>query len=455
MSGDGRSSGLSRAAKPSATGRPGGRTSIRAIALPRLHRCSPPKPLNAAQFFTWFAASLVALIGLTIGLTVAVDPYRMYGTPPIPGWTALKPEIYDHIGMALTYQLERVRPDTLLLGNSRVEVGFDPESKVWPSSARPVFNAAEPGRDLRAAVDMLRDAIAVHIPKTVIVGLDILDFLQKPTLDPAPQPTSRAEDRRLLVDRDGKPNPERWLQMWRDRLATTLSIDAVVDSVATLFDQNPQTAETITALGFDPMNEYRIFASRQGYYELFAQKNAIYRAQYPHYTAPDFAHPMAYREFCYLQEITDLTREHNITLILFIHPYHTDYLDMLREVGLWPAFEAWKRAIVNLVAAAKTAEARDEIRLFDFSGYSRITSEPVPPPRDRHTVMHWYWEAGHYKSSIGDQMLRTMFGEGGRFGVALTRANLDQVLAEIRASRARYEARRMGEIDLDNKTRSR
>jgi hypothetical protein len=44
---------------------------------------------------------------------------------------------------------------------------------------------------------------------------------------------------------------------------------------------------------------------------------------------------------------------------------------------------------------------------------------------------------------------------GGRFGVALTRANLDQVLAEIRASRARYEARRIGEIDLDNRTRLR
>jgi hypothetical protein len=69
--------------------------------------------------------------------------------------------------------------------------------------------------------------------------------------------------------------------------------------------------------------------------------------------------------------------------------------------------------------------------------------------------MHWYWEAGHYKSSIGEEMLRTMFGEGGRFGVALTPANLGQVLAEIRASRARYEARRIDEMDLDNKTRSR
>ena len=69
--------------------------------------------------------------------------------------------------------------------------------------------------------------------------------------------------------------------------------------------------------------------------------------------------------------------------------------------------------------------------------------------------MRWYWEAGHYQSSIGDEMLQTMFGEGGRFGVALTRASLDQVLAEIRTSGARYEARRVGKIDLDNKTRSR
>ena len=88
------------------------------------------RPLSPSRFFVWFGATVAALAGLAIGLCVAVDPYRMYGTPVLPGWTELKPQIYDQIDLAATYQLERVRPITLLLGNSRVEVGINPESPI-------------------------------------------------------------------------------------------------------------------------------------------------------------------------------------------------------------------------------------------------------------------------------------------------------------------------------------
>lgn len=390
----------------------------------------------------WFGATVAALAGLAIGLCVAVDPYRMYGTPVLPGWTELKPQIYDQIDLAATYQLERVRPITLLLGNSRVEVGINPESPHWPAAAQPVFNGALPGRDLRTAVDMLRQAIAVHVPKTVIVGLDILDFLQKPDPLPPPQAPIGPEERRLLVDRNGKPNPARRLQVWRDRGATTLTVDAVGDSLATLLDQNPRTTATLTPLGFDPLNQYRVFAARQGYYELFAQKNAIYRKQYAHRPTPDFTQPERYADFRALQQIFAQAKAHGIELILFIHPYHADYFDMLQRAGLWSSFEAWKRALVAMVAAANASDAREPIRLFDFSGYNRYTTEPVPPVGDRRTAMRWYWEAGHYKSALGEEMLPRMLGQGGAFGVALTSDNIEPVLAQIRADGARYHAAR-------------
>jgi hypothetical protein len=410
-----------------------------ADAARRFRRATTTSPRG---FFAWFGATVVILVGLTICFAVVVDPYRMYGTPPIPGWTALKPKISDQIDIALTYQLERVRPNTLLLGNSRVEAGFDPESQYWPSAARPVFNAAMPGRGLGTAIDMLRDAVAVHIPRTVIVGLDILDFLEKPDGVRAPQRPLGPPHRRLLVDRNGKPNPQRRLQVWRDRVATTLSIDALTDSVITLLDQNSRTTDTITPFGFDPMKEYYVFGARQGYYELFLQKNSILYSQYPHYPKPDFAQPLHYSSFRDLQKIIDLAETHDIDLILFIHPYHADYLDMMQRLGLWHSFEAWKRALVDVVAAADAAPlgSPNRVRLFDFSGYNRFSAEPVPPAGDRRTAMRWYWEAGHYKSALGDEMLRAMFGGGDAFGTLLTPANIDDVLAAIRTSRSRFRA---------------
>src|ERR1700680_698269 len=111
--------------------------------------------MRPISFFAVLVATACGLALLTIGLALWVDPYRMYGTPETPGWTALKPRIYEQIGIAKTYQLDRVAPTTLLLGNSRVEIGFDPESRLWPAGAQPVFNAAQAGMGLQTDLGKL------------------------------------------------------------------------------------------------------------------------------------------------------------------------------------------------------------------------------------------------------------------------------------------------------------
>ena len=69
-----------------------------------------------------------------------------------------------------------MRPRTLLLGNSRVEIGLDPESPLWPQDDRPVFNAAESGRDLAIALIRLRHAMETAPPRLVVVAVDFPDL---------------------------------------------------------------------------------------------------------------------------------------------------------------------------------------------------------------------------------------------------------------------------------------
>lgn len=385
------------------------------------------------HFFIWAAGTALALCCLAIILAVAVDPYRMYGTPPVPGWTARKPRTDTHQFIAKLYQLERVRPNTLLLGNSRVEVGLDPRSREWGVADRPVYNAALAGRGVRTALDMLRDAIAVHPPKTVILGLDIVDFLEKPDRLPASAPPIRTDERRLLVKRDGRPNPERMLQIWRDRWATTLTIDAVMDSVATLLEQDPRDDGTMTPLGFNPQSEYRWFVERQGYYALFAQKNEAYLKEYRHSPAPDFDHPLRYASFRYLKDIMDICEAHKIRLLMFIHPYHADFLDILHKDGLWPSFMAWKQALVRVTEIREPAGSAD-LRLFDFSGYNAFTTEAVPPPGDVSAAMRWYWESGHYKAALGDRILARLLRGARGFGAALSGTTIDAAQRGHRAA---------------------
>ena len=61
----------------------------------------------------------------------------------------------------------------------------------------------------------------------------------------------------------------------------------------------------------------------------------------------------------------------------------------------------------------------------------------MPPPGDTHSEMLWYWEAGHYKSTLGNELFAAMFG-GHKFGVLLTVGTIESDLAAIRKHREHF-----------------
>jgi hypothetical protein len=386
---------------------------------------------HAVGYLVRLAAVALIWAAFSIAITVVVDPYRMYGTPGISGWTELKPRIDQQSDLAKTNQLERTAPRTLLLGNSRVEIGFDPESQVWPATYKPVFNAAEAGKGLSTALAMLRDDVAVCPPRTVFLGLDFQDFLSSQDAASAPLPPIGADERRLLVTRQGDKNRDRTLQIWRDRFVTTLTLDALSDSVLTILDQDPKTTATMTSLGFNPLREYTLYARRAGYYGLFLAKAKDYQQQYSRYAKPDFSRADGLANFRDLSSIVALAREHGVKLIVFTQPYHADYLEMLHRLGLWPSFEQWKRSVAQFSSAAG-------VPLYDFADYNTFTTELIPDRGDTTSEMRWYWEPGHYKETLGDEMLKAMIGGNRSFGRRLTSTNVDVAIIKIRNERELY-----------------
>ncbi len=49
--------------------------------------------------------------------------------------------------------------------------------------------------------------------------------------------------------------------------------------------------------------------------------------------------------------------------------------------------------------------------------------------------MRWYWEPGHFRTSLGDKIIDRLYGGGADFGRDLTPATIDAVLAAIRHER--------------------
>lgn len=134
-----------------------------------------------------------------------------------------------------------------------------------------------------------------------------------------------------------------------------------------------------------------------------------------------------------LSTIAQLACERGIDIDVFITPIHAWQLEVIEIMGLQDDFENWKRGVVGALETHPCAE------LWDFTGYSDITTEPVPG--DGQSAMVGYFETSHFTADVGDAVLQRMAGEGdAQFGVQLTPQLVEQHLAQLERRRVAYRA---------------
>lgn len=378
------------------------------------------------RFLKQAAAAFAGFLALAFALNVWVDPYRIWNVRHGFSQQAPRPRAVQQLHLLKSRGLTRSRPVTVVLGNSRAEIGFDPRSRSWPLSLRPVYNASIPGTGIDTATSLLSDAVSAGRLRTAVIGLDFLDFLTDPE-NPTPptHPTAPAEQRSAM-------------QRATEDVKIGLSLDTLIDSTLTLISAHDPYAPDVTADGFNPLREYALNARLDGYGSLFLQKDIANARAYT--KAPKGIFARSATTSATWQELDQLLtslHDHDIDVRFVIYPYHAHILEMFHRSGLFPAFESWKKHLAEVLVAW---EGDGGIcRLWDFSGYNAYSTEFVPPPDDRKTVVRWYWESGHFKPELGDRMLERMFGEGDAgFGTCLTERNIEAVNSRVREARTRY-----------------
>ena len=284
----------------------------------------------AQRFLIICVSCLVSAIFAVATLTITVDPYAVWGTPRIRGFNAIKPDIYTHAALAKLAQGRRLMPKSIILGNSRLDVGLNPESQLWPSAMRPVFNLAIPGIGPGSnLINLERLFEGRPTPHLVVMGIDFPDFLvdRRRTTTPV-----------LVAPKQGS------LVKIHNFMSTTLSDSALIDAIDTIRAQSEPYAPNMTAHGLDTMREYQAFVRREGHYNLFYQRDLEnMRMQLrggKSVTDPDGRPSETFEE---LRAVIDWCQLHRITLHLVIYPYHADLLNSFYLTRLWPAFEKWKR----------------------------------------------------------------------------------------------------------------
>lgn len=372
--------------------------------------------LDYKRYLPAFAAFLSAGALATCALVVIVDPYGLYGLVHRPGFNAVKPGLSRYQVQIKHQHALRLRPRVLILGNSRAEIGFDPAAPAFAAARGAVYNLAIPGTGLGTSASQLTHLLAAGVqPRTVILGVEFMDFLELPS---APGSTVAATPA-------GAP-------FWQ--FDALFSLASVKDALHTLRIQHDTESTSLSPDGFNPLREYGAHVRNDGYHKMFAQRAQENALSFKRKSGAT----LAAADFAVLHGLLQQAAANGAQMTLVIYPYHAQLLAMLDAAGLWPLFEQWKQQLVQEIGAVQSSHPGAAIALYDFSGFGPYNCERIPAAAERHLATRWYWEAGHFKKALGDIVLARVLSQSGdapSFGMRLDSTALAANRARIAAER--------------------
>lgn len=365
------------------------------------------------------ACVLLALAGFNL----LIDPYGNFDMPRISGVNELSLGFNRRPVLSKAFAVSRIRPASVVLGNSRPESGYDPG---YGGFEAPAYNLAVGGAGIGEARRLFLEALAAGRLTQVLLALDLTMF------DPSLETTQRIPETFVLADDSGRIAG--FDREWRRLAFALLSGTAVLDSWWSFRHQrDPEVRYLPSGLRDESVDERQIERRGGPRGISLRAESALLARTLRDVTSPGFhkSYDELLRE---LGEIIAISAQHGVRLDIVINPIHARYSYAYAAAGLWPAYEQWKRDLVVAVARPPRAAA-----LWDFSGVSGCTSETMPQEGDATTKMRWFRESSHFRSRLGALVLDQVYGRVGAdacpdLGRRLDARSLDATLASQRAA---------------------
>lgn len=382
----------------------------------RMHSFPTYLKINAAIL-------LCGLAVLFLG-NLIVDPEGRFSLVDISGFNHEKTEAMETGGRAVkALALQQRDNNAVILGSSRSENGLDPRYPAF--GALRVYNASLEDTNLYEIYKVFTFARKTHRLQAIVLGLDFLLFTNKRTVGGDFLHSGFAET-----------------SSWLSNLQYLASFQTLLSSFATVQNNRKGEKSLYTDQG---MRDRTLFSdgAQVNHRNLFISvltRNYLVREE----TYGGFSYGHDRLEL--LRSLVEQCRTDGIALYLFITPAHARDLEALQALGLYPLFEQWKRDLVSILAADAVQHPREQpIRLWDFTGYTTLTTEDVPSAAEKGKSMRWYWESSHFKKELGDLVLDRLFNyhDSRRsvpedFGVPITAENIETHLAWLREQQKRY-----------------
>lgn len=344
---------------------------------------------------------------LTVSVNYLVDPYLMMGTKRWQGFNLHKIKIDKHLKISKAYHPNFGEWDTLLVGNSRIEMGLDPNHSCFRKPTKKVYNLGLPGADVRQQLEYALNLIYQQPVKQVFLSIDFVDFLVlNEWRAPKGGPDFDAPSGRLKFTFDGSKNPDHIWAAFMDHYRALFSLDALFGSLQTLALQSPRQPDRDNR-GFNPARDYQYGVSIEGAHAFFAQKMSIMENKYGKGWGLKYNNGSPSQSFTVLARFLEIAEKRGIKVILFTNPFHQNFWDLLRDKNLYEMHQVW----LDEVQAVISNVGSPNISLWDFSADSEYIHEKVPADHLKGNPLTWFWEPAHYRKELGDLMLNRMLAD--------------------------------------------
>lgn len=410
--------------------------------------------MKSSQFIVRIFLYALALMCVVGAINLLVDPYLLSDAPRISGFNDRKPAASMHERSMKRSDAPRRAARTLVLGSSRTGVAFNPLSDSWPTQDQPVYNLSLAGAGPTEMISILTDFIASRSGKdqaeTIIIGLDFESFLYRglPHTEATPASYDEAPVKGAVPTKTSDSITERF-QTIKDISFSLFSLAALSDSVSAIIASYRGGGMTMDQRGWMEERIFYEISLANGIEGLFGQKNSETIHQYGNSNLEVLqARDGSVKGLSAVAELVSIGTGIGAEVILFVQPVHADRWEMFDRFGYWDDLEHWKRSLVELVERLEL-EGKD-VQLWDFAGYEAPMLEMPLAQKDRSALLEWFWEPAHYKSSLGDVLIRRMRGvddDVTDVGVQLSSANLQKRLAQVRTDRKQYRNSHPEEIE--------
>jgi hypothetical protein len=154
-----------------------------------------------------------------------------------------------------------------------------------------------------------------------------------------------------------------------------------------------------------------------------------------------------------IRRIVAIARAHDTDLRLYISPNHARSYEAIRLMGWWPQFEAWERGLATIVEEDADAHpGRPAIPIWDFAGYTSVTTDPVAVSPTSSAAFTLYVDSIHFNTDVGNMVIDRLYSTASAqrlprdFGVLLTRDTIEDHLASMRQRQRAYTAANRDDI---------